>query len=110
MNIVYQWVFSNFVSITDKDFPGNIITSVNYQLIARSGAASASTSGVLHLEAPELADFVNFHDVTQPHLEAWAAAGLGKDGVQTVKDGLAEQIVKQVNSKSNHLPKSFQPR
>lgn len=110
MNVVYQWVFSNFVSNADKDFPGNIITSVNFQLIARSGGAFASTSGVINLGSPELADFVNFHDVTQSHLESWAVAGLGANGVQSLKEGLAAELAKQVNSSSAQLPKSFQPR
>ena len=107
MNIVYQWVFSNFVSITDKDFPGNIITSVNYQLIARSGTAFASTSGVVSFPFPELADFVNFTDVNQAHIQNWVQSALGDNVVQNMKDGLALQIAKQVKPTVNQLPNSF---
>jgi len=108
MNIVYQWVFSNFVSITDKDFPGNIITSVNYQLIARSGSAFASTSGVVNFPYPELADFVSFSDVNQAHVQDWVESALGADFVQNIKDGLTVQISKQLTQPVNQLPNSFQ--
>lgn len=108
MDIIYQWVFSNFVSVTDKDFPGNIITSLNYQLSARSGSAFASTTGVVSLPYPELSDFVNFGDVNNAHLQQWVEEALGKGFVAAIKAGLAKQIERQLNSPNKQLPKSFQ--
>jgi hypothetical protein len=108
MDIVYQWVFSNFTSMTDKDFPGNIISSVNYQLNARSGRHMASTSGVCHFAFPELADFVTFEKVTQSLLQKWVESSLGPNQLDSLKSGLAADIKKQSNKPIKQLPKTFQ--
>jgi hypothetical protein len=108
MSISYQWVFSNFLSKTDKDFPGNIIASVNYQLIARSGSAVASTTGVCHLGSPELADFIEFEDVRNHHLQEWVESALGARTVGGLKAGLAVDIKKQTDKPIKQLPKTFQ--
>jgi hypothetical protein len=107
MNINYQWSFSNFNSVTDKDFPGNIIASVNYQLNARCGTAIATTAGVVHLPSPELADFVKFENVTPSHVQDWVEGALGAARVNLMKDGLARQIEKQLKKPVRQLPNSF---
>ena len=107
MSINYQWVFSNFASVTDKDFPGNIISSINYQLNARSGSYIASTTGVCHLGSPELADFVTFEKVSHPLLQKWVESALGEQRVTSLKSGLAADIKKQSNKPIKQLPKTF---
>jgi hypothetical protein len=104
MTISYQWIFPVIVANNKPDFPGKVVTQFNWQIKARDGNATASTSGVVPLGSPEISDFILYDKVGAGTLQKWAENFIGENNVLSIKRGLAEEISAQLNKPQKQLP------
>lgn len=96
MAISYSWQFPSLKIVYSEDDLQNVVSSVEWVLVASDGEYKASAYGSASLPTPGQ-PFVPFESITPEIVQGWVVSTLGAEYVSELEASLAGQIEQQKN-------------
>jgi len=98
MNIEYEYQIAN-MDVGSMDGVNDYVMAIHYRVIAKCAGVGIQPvySGVADLGTPSAADFIEFSNLTQEHVEQWLKDSID---VSSIESALADEIaaLTQANS------------